>query len=123
MHRSWTGLHSLYPNANSNQIGMKGFINAQITVAGYINDDGIPVPGSTTWGPDIECKYFANVNNNKGRYPDGEFKQTTFEITTEDMEFTAKIIQLKDSKNRLIGVKEVQSLEELEDVQRIKITV
>lgn len=102
---------------------MKGFINAQITVQGYINDDGIPVSGSTSWGTDIECKYFANVNNNKGRYPDGVFKQTAFEITTVDMSFDAKIIRLKDRKGNTICEKEVQSLEELESVQRIKITV
>lgn len=102
---------------------MRGFVNAQIITPGYINDDGVPVPGSTDWGRDVECKYVANVNNNKGRYPDGEFKQTEFEITTEDMSFEAKIIRLKDRKGRIICDKEVQSLEELESVQRIKITV
>lgn len=102
---------------------MKGFINAQIVVSGYINDDGVPVSASTEWGADIECKYFANVNNNKGRYPDGIFKQSAFEITTEDMTFDADIIRLKDRKGKTVCEKEVQSLEELENVQRIKITV
>jgi len=102
---------------------MKGFINSQIVLPGYIDDDGVPVPGSTDWGVDVECMYFANVNNNKGRYPDGVFKQTAFEITTEDMSFDAKIIRLKDRKGNTICEKEVQSLEELESVQRIKITV
>ena len=102
---------------------MKGFINAQTIVSGHTDDDGIPVPGYTDWGDDIECKYFANINNNKGRYPDGVFKQTAFEITTEDMSFDAKIIRLKDRKGNIVCEKEVQSLEELENVQRIKITV
>lgn len=102
---------------------MNGYINAQIGTEGYIDENGIPVQGSIDWGPDVECKYFANVNNNKGRYPDGEFKQISFEITTEDMEFTANIIRLKDSNKRVICVKEVQSLEVLEHVQRVKITI
>lgn len=102
---------------------MNGYINAQIGTEGYIDENGIPVQGSIDWGPDVECKYFANVNNNKGRYPDGEFKRIAYEITTENMNFEAKIIRLKDSKGRVICEKEVQSLEELEDVQRVKITI
>ncbi|MDD2300874.1 MAG: hypothetical protein PHU69_14730 [Fermentimonas sp.] len=102
---------------------MRGFISKQIFTDGYINDDGIPVPGSTDWGADVECKYFATENNNKGRYIDGDFKQIAFEITTEDMSFDANIIRLKDRKGNVVCEKEVQSLEELENVQRIKITV
>ncbi len=102
---------------------MRGFISKQIFTDGYINDDGIPVPGSTDWGADIECKYFANVSNSKGRYPDGVFKQMSFVITTEDLSFNAGVIRLKDKKGNVVCEKEVLSLEELEDVQRIKITV
>lgn len=102
---------------------MKGFINAQIVVPDYFDDNGKPVPGSVNWDSDVECKYFANINNNKGRYPDGVFKQTAFEITTDDMNFDAKMIRLKNRKGEVICEKEVQSLEELESVQRIKITV
>lgn len=103
---------------------MNGYINAQIVVGGYIDElTGIPVEDAVSWGKDVECKYFANVNNNKGRYPDGEFKQTAYEITTDDMTFRSKIIQLKNSRKEVILTKEVQSLEELEDIQRVKITV
>lgn len=102
---------------------MRGFINAQIVVPGHIDDNGIPVSGSVSWGDDVECKYFAVTNDNKGRYNDGEFKRIAYEITTENMDFDAKIIRLKDSKGRVICEKEVQSLEELEDVQRVKITI
>lgn len=102
---------------------MKGFISKQIFTEGYINDDGIPVAGSTDWGADVECKYFANVSSSKGRYPDGVFKQMSFVITTEDLSFNAGVIRLKDKKGNVVCVKEVLSLEELEAVQRIKITV
>lgn len=102
---------------------MKGFISKQIFTDGYINDEGVPVQGTISWGPDIECKYYANISNNKGRYPDGVFKQVAFEITTENMSFEANIIRLKDRRGNVVCMKEVLSLEELESVQRIKITV
>lgn len=102
---------------------MNGYICKQIMTGGYIDDNGVPVPGTTTWGSDVECKYFANVSNNKGRYEEGEFKQASFEITTEDMDFIAGVIQLKNSKKAIIATKEVLSLEELEDIQRIKLTI
>lgn len=102
---------------------MRGFISKQIFTDEYINDDGIPVPGSTDWGADVECKYFANVSNSKGRYPDGVFKQMSFVITTEDLSFDAGVIRLKDKKGNVVCEKEVLSLEKLEAVQRIKITV
>lgn len=102
---------------------MKGYISNQIAGESYIDENGIPVSGTLTWGDDVECKYFATENNNKGRYIDGDFKQIAFVITTEDMSFRANIIRLKDSKGNVICNKEVQSLEELESVQRIKITV
>lgn len=103
---------------------MIGYINAQIQIPGSVDDDGIPIPGSTSWGEDIECQYIALLQNNKGRTNDGgEFKQSSFEITTSEMDFFAKTIRLKDRLKREVCVKEVQSLEELYSVQRIKITV
>lgn len=102
---------------------MRGFISKQIFTDEYINDEGVPVQGTTSWGADVECKYFANVSNNKGRYPDGVFKEVAFEITTEDMSFEANIIRLKDRRGNVVCEKEVLSLEKLEAVQRIKITV
>lgn len=103
---------------------MNGYINAQIVTGGTIDEmTGIPIPDTVSWGKDVECKYFANTLNNRGRYQDGKFQQSAYEITTDDMTFRAKIIRLKNSRKEVIVEKEVQSLEELEDIQRVKITV
>jgi hypothetical protein len=102
---------------------MKGYIQAQIQTGGGKNQFGELVPAEISWGSKKECRYHANVLNNRGKYEDGKFTQSAYIITLFDMDVEASIIRLFNSKDNLICEKEVQSLEILEDVQRVKITV
>ena len=103
---------------------MDGYIQAQIVISdGYTDCNGETVPAVTDWGKFVECKYRANTLNNRGRYDGGKFTQMAFEITAEDMNFDSNCIRLSDSAKRLVCEKEVQSIERLDSVQRVKITV
>lgn len=103
---------------------MDGTISAKIkTGGGNDPETGTPIPVESSWSEPVECKYKANLLNNKGRYLGGTFQQASYEITTTDMSFTAAIIRLFDSRNNLVCEKEVMSLEVLEFVNRVKIVV
>jgi hypothetical protein len=102
---------------------MKGSISAKIKTGGGLDENGNPIPVTYTWGPAIECKYRANELSNKGRYVDGMFQQASYVITIEDMDFNADVVKLFNSKDNEVCVKEVISLEVLEDIQRVKVMV
>ena len=90
---------------------------------GGINEDGGHSAAVKTWGEYILCQYAANTLSNKGVYVGGEFQESSFSITLKDMSFNADFIQLSNSKKELVCEKQVLSLEVLESVKRMKITV
>ena len=102
---------------------MKGTVRAKGFIGGGFNEYGEPIPTTIEWGNPVECSYYANTLNNRGRYSGGVFTQSEYTITTEDMDFDAKQIRLTDSRGKVVCEKVVQSIEVLEDVQRVKITV
>jgi hypothetical protein len=102
---------------------MNGTVQTQIVVESGENEYGETIPASIEWGEKTECRYHANTLDNRGRYDGGKFTQSSYIITVFDMEFTAKVIRLFNSRNNLVCEKEVQSLEVLENVQRVKVTV
>ena len=103
---------------------MNGFISSQIKSADSINEStGEAVLGVATWSDDVECKYKANTLNNKGTYVGGKFTQSEYEITTDIISFRANIIRLKNSAGDVVCIKEVQSLEVLESIQRVRIMI
>ncbi len=102
---------------------MDGFIQGKLPGEAIKGRGGEPVSNQAEWGEKIECRYKANLLNNRGRYDGGTFTQSSYEITIDDMSFNAASIRLFDSRGNLVCTKYVQSLEVLEFVQRIKITV
>jgi hypothetical protein len=103
---------------------MDGTLKGWIVTGGEINDQGEIISEPTTrWGNPVECRYYAVTANNKGVYIDGVFTQSSYIITTEDMSFNSDRVQLYSSKGGLVCEKEVQSLEVLEDIQRVKIAI
>lgn len=103
---------------------MNGTILAKIKTGGGVDpESGSPIPVESSWSVPTNCKYKANLLSNKGRYLGGTFQHASYEITTPDMAFRAEMIQLFDSRNNLVCEKEVMSIEVLEFVQRVKITV
>jgi len=102
---------------------MNGIIQAQIILGGGRDIDGTIIPSTVSWGKEVECKYIENTFNNRGKYIDGEFTQMAFSITLTDLDFDAKILRLTSNRGKMICEKEVQSLNVLEDIQRVKITI
>jgi uncharacterized protein YcnI len=102
---------------------MNGTIQAQIITGGGKDADGYPIKPVITWSNSIECKYIENTFNNRGKYIDGGFTQMSFSITLFDLDFDAKIVRLTSNRGKIICEKEVQSLNVLEEIQRVKITI
>jgi hypothetical protein len=102
---------------------MNGTIKAQVVVGSSIDSYGEPTQGTVAFGDSVPCKYVSNNRSNRGTYTDGIFTQAEFILTIKDMSFSASRIKLFDSKGVQICEKQVQSLEVLEDVKRIKITI
>lgn len=103
---------------------MEGKVQAKITTGGgRDNETGAPVPVSHTWGEEVECFYCANTLSNNGRYTDGAFKQASYTITVDEMEFDTTVVRLIDSSGNTVCEKPVLSLEKLESVQKVKIVL
>lgn len=100
-----------------------GYIQAQIVVKGGIGDDGMPKKASEDWDVKIPCNIQTNMQNNKGNYKDGKFTQFAFTVYFPMQKFEAKRVRLTNNRNQIIGDFEVQSIEFLDLVQRVKITV
>lgn len=102
---------------------MTGSVSAKIKTGGGFDSIGQPVPVSYTWNDPVECNYQANGLSNRGRYTDGTFKQSSFNITTNDMGFTATVVRLFDRSGRMVCEKEVISIEPLDEIQLLKIII
>lgn len=103
---------------------MKGTIATRVTTGGGIDQlTGEPIPVTFLWSDEIECLYTPVQNSNQGRYTDGTFKQASYTITTEKMDFAAKLLRLTNSREQVAHEGEIISIEALEDIQRVKIIV
>lgn len=102
---------------------MNGTVRKKFQASGGVNSDGEPTPSTVSWGDAVPCKYSANTLSNKGTYQDGEFTQSAYIITVKDMSFTADQIQLLNSRENVVCEKRILSLEVLEEIRRVKITV
>lgn len=93
------------------------------TGGGFVN--GIPQKSSEGWGKPIPCHIEANTNDHKGSVKEGNFKRMSFTIWLSNSfdKFYAKRIRLRSSEGIFLGEFEVQSIEHLRLVGRVKITV
>lgn len=102
---------------------MNGFIQYKTNSATSGVSRGDSVPVSSSWSSDIQCTYVANTQSNKGRYIGGAFTVSSFTVLIDQDSFNAKMIRLKDSRGVLICESAIQSIEILEEVQKVKITI
>ena len=115
-----------FPGADQTKHGnpMDGQIKKKVVTGGGIDSEtGIGEPVTTSWSDPVPCKYYATELDNKGRYEDGKFHQSSYTITTENMDFDADFVRLFDNRGKLRAEKEVISIETLDLVQRIKIII
>lgn len=106
---------------------MNGFITSRIHVAGGIDEaTGMPFPESETWTDPIECQYVPNRRNTVGANREGKFRIASYEITVNMLDwniYDVSMIRLINEKKEVITEAEVLTLDELEAIQRIKITI
>lgn len=103
---------------------MNGTISAKIKTGGGTDPvTGNPIPATFYWDVPVDCKYKANLLNNRGRSVNGTFQQASYEITTTDMTFQATIVKLFDNAGNMVCEKEVMSQEVLDYVKRVKIVI
>jgi len=87
------------------------------------DENGDPINASSVWIGPIECNIKPIRVNNKGKYIDGQFTQSSYEILVEMQDFEAEIVSLVNNQEGALGEFKVQDIEFLNYVQRVKITV
>lgn len=102
---------------------MEGKIRSLTEATTTFDEDGNPVVVPNVFESDIPCKYVSANKNDVVSVGDGTFTQANYIITIKDMSFTAKQIQLFNSKGVLICKKNIMVLEVLESIKRVKITI
>ena len=88
-----------------------------------LDSDGDPISVTPVWSSAIPCQLVPIRNSNKGKYEDGQFSQSSYEIIIMPMDFTAKTVSLVDNNEGALGEYRVQDIEFLDVVKRVKITV
>ena len=102
---------------------MRGKLLYKIEQGGGVID-GDTVPVISSWSPKaMDCTYQANTISNKGRYDGGAFITSSYSILIDEMDFSAKMVRLINTRGDLICEKVIQSIEVLEEVQKVKITI
>lgn len=106
---------------------MKGFISSRISTGGGIDEgSGLPNAEVGDWTKKIECQYYPNNRNTVGAYRESVFRVASYEITVHVLDWdilNVSMIKLFDVNGEEIAKKEVLTLDKLDDIQRIKITI
>jgi len=104
-------------------IPTNGHILVGNSTGGGIDADGIPIPSSVEWSEEIPCRVQTVNHNNKGVYQDGKFVQSAYLLFIPLVTpFSADRVRIVHSGVDL-GEFEVQDVEVLTLVGKIKITV
>lgn len=90
---------------------------------GGISNEGDPVSIVQEWSDPIDCLIITLKHDNKGTYNDGKFTASAYEIHIESQPFEATKVKLTNSRNKELGEFQVQDLQFLDLVGRIKIVV
>lgn len=104
---------------------VNGHIQILQPSTGRFDELGNPVIEDAVYGDEIECCIQTVNDNRKGRYIDGMFRQSSYYIFIESCNVTpASATMIKIERNgEYLGEFNIQSVEELSSVGRIKITV
>ena len=67
-----------------NGMRTNGFLQYLSHTGGGFNEDGEPILGSAVWSAPVPCLIKTVTNNSKGRYEDGKFDQSSYELLIEN---------------------------------------
>lgn len=103
---------------------VNGFISYKMVTGGG-NDEftGKAIPVNISWSNPIECFIKTNNHNNRGTYQDGKFSVSAYEVLIQTEPFHAERVKLQDMRGREIGEFQVQDIQSLDLVQKVKIVV
>lgn len=100
-----------------------GTIEIKVSTLGGYNDDGNPIPATSEWGVPIPCRVVTNNRSVEGKYKDGEFVMSSYQIFIDGQgEIKADRVRLTRQGVEL-GEFDVQNNEYLRLVKRNKIHV
>ena len=101
-----------------------GKIQYSIKTGGGTSSGGDSVPVSFGWSLPIDCSFQTNTRDNKGIYVGGKFTVASYMILIEGCEeFNSSRVRLINSRGSIIGEYDVQDMQFLDTVDRIKIQV
>lgn len=99
-----------------------GILRYQIVANGGLNEHGEAIPSQVGWSKAIPCLIRTNNDNRKGTYEDGEYRQSSYSVMIECMEFPYSRIML-ERLGAPLGEFPVISAERFPNVGRTVITV
>ena len=85
--------------------------------------EGNPSPEAGKWSDYIDCFIQTNTHSNKGTYQDGRFTIAAYTVLIETQPFDADRIKLVTDKGKHLGEFQVQDIQFMDIVGRVKITV
>ena len=103
-----------------------GYIQAKTKTAGGIDPvTGFPIASSASWGEPIACQYTANMYNQLGRSNGEAFTIAQYTILIEKQltAFTAEQIKLTDMNGAVVGEFSIKSIDVLDGVEQLRITM
>jgi len=84
---------------------------------------GDPIAVTGAWSDCIDCFIQTNHHNTKGKYIDGKFEIADYTVLIETQPFDADRVLLITDKGKTLGEFQVQNVEFLDAVGRVKITI
>ena len=100
-----------------------GTIKMKTSTGGGMNENGDPIPVIEVWGEDVPCRFSTNRHNTNGKYVDGQFIIQSYSIIIAlDLAFKCSFLELF-SMGVSLGKFDIQDLQFLTIVGRIKIVV
>lgn len=101
-----------------------GFLQYLTHTYGGFNDDGEPIMGTDSWSTPVSCSIKTVTNDSKGRYEDGKFNQTSYEVLVENRQVPIDINRVRLVRNDVeIGEYVVQGKPIPTTMDRVKIIV
>ena len=91
---------------------------------GGFNNDGEPIISTPNFSEAIPCLIQAITNNSKGRYEDGKFNQSSYEILVESANFPLDVKRIRLQRYGIeLGEFAIQGIPTPTSMNRIKIVV
>ncbi len=100
-----------------------GTLQYAIVTGGGLDAIGDPIPVVTSWSDPVDCLIITNTRNDKGTYQDGKFTQMAYVVHIDKQPFDAKRVRLTNDRGIELGEFQVQDVQFLDLVRRVKITV